>query len=362
MSFPLVIGQHHAKSILSRAIVNDRVPHAYLFTGPLGVGKEALALEMAKALFCKNTGEKPCNQCVNCRRIATFQHPDLVFLFPSSAKNVDEERAILDSVVANPYRRAKPWATPTIGIEKIREIRHITTLKPLEGRRVVIIAQADKMTIPAANSLLKILEEPPETMHLILTASQANSMLPTILSRCQEIRLGPLPDYAIETALIEREKVEPEDAKLYSRISQGSYSRALEWLDEHFNEQRERAVEFLRCCLKDAKSQIEFVENLVRTIDVKTVKDILSLLLLWFKDAFLLMEYGARAENYITNFDQFETLARFVGAFESIDFPAVFSHVENSIQLIEKSIQINLILIVLMIKLRAVLKLKGSRL
>ncbi|MBN1480757.1 DNA polymerase III subunit delta' [candidate division KSB1 bacterium] len=361
MSFSVVIAQHRAKSILSRAIEHNRVHHAYLFSGPLGVGKEALALEMAKALFCKSEAEKPCNACANCRRIKTFQHPDLVFIFPSSAKNVDEERAILDSVVANPYRRDKPWATPTIGIEKIREIRHITTLKPLEGRRVVIIAQADKMTIPAANSLLKILEEPPDTMHLILTASHVSSMLPTILSRCQEIRLGPLPDNEIEKALIEREKIEPEYAKLYSRISQGSYSRALEWLDESFGKQRERAVEFLRCCLKDAKSQIDLVEHLVRSTDVKTIKDILSLILLWFRDALMLLEHG-KAEQYIINFDQLETLDRFISAFDFIDFPAAFMHVENSIQMVERNIQINLILFVLMSKLRAVLQLKGRQL
>ena len=195
MSFNDVIGQHHAKGILQRALQQDRLPHAILFSGPAGVGKEAMAMELAKAIFCKTDGERPCDECSNCHRIQAFQHPDFTFLFPSSAKSIDEERAVLDSLSRDAYRRDKPWAAPTIGIEQIRELRRQATIKPLEGRRLVIIAEAERMTIPAANSLLKLLEEPPETMHLILTAAKINSMLPTILSRCQQIRFGPLRSF-----------------------------------------------------------------------------------------------------------------------------------------------------------------------
>ncbi|MBN1561822.1 DNA polymerase III subunit delta' [candidate division KSB1 bacterium] len=360
MSFADVIGQHHAKGILHRTIVNERVSHAYLFSGAAGVGKEALAIEFAKALFCSGEGEKPCDECSSCRRVRSFQHPDFVFVFPSSAKTVEEERAILDSVMENPYSRNKPWATPTIGIEQIREIRHAATLRPMEGRRVVIVAEADKMTIPAANSLLKILEEPPETMYLILTASQVSSLLPTILSRCQEIRFGPLPDNEIEWALIEKKAVDPVRAQLISRVSQGSYAHALEWLRESFSERRENVIEFLRFCLKDPRSQIELVEQLVRDYDKKIIKEILSLSLMWFRDALILAESPASV-NHLVNIDQLETVKKFVGAFESIDYHQVFIDIENSIQMIEKNIQINLILIVLMIKLRQALKLKGRQ-
>ncbi len=357
MSFSNVIAQHRAKSILIRALEHNRVPHAYLFNGPIGVGKEALALEMTKALFCKSSDEKPCDECSSCKRIASFQHPDVIYIFPSSTKKIEEEREILDSVVADPYKREKPWANPVIGIEKIRDIRHITTLKPLEGKRVVVIAEADKMTIPAANALLKILEEPPDTMHLILTASQVSGMLPTILSRCQEIRLGPLPDTDIEWALIERKGLEPEQAKLISRISQGSYSRALEWLDERFGDLRQQAIDYLRICLRDPQSQLELVEQLVRDNNTKFIKDMLSLILLWFRDVQILMEEGD--ESFLINLDQMETLKKFVSAFEAIEFQIAFSEIEKAINLIERNVQINLILIVLMIKLRSALILKG---
>ena len=359
MSFSDVIGQHRAKGILFKAVEHDRVPHAYLFSGTEGVGKEALAIEFAKMLFCTGEGERPCDLCSSCKRIRSFQHPDFMFIFPSSAKNVDEERAILDSVNKNPYCRSRPWATPTIGIEQVREIRHAATLKPLEGRRVVILTEAEKMTIPAANSLLKILEEPPETTHLILTASQVSGMLPTILSRCQEIRFGPLPDSEIELVLVEKNGIEPERARLISRISQGSYSRAQEWLDKGFKERRDNVIEFLRMCLKDQGAQIEFVERLLRQYDKKVVKDILNLTLGWFRDALFLSESAGEFESNLVNVDQFETVSKFVGVFESIDYDTAFAEIENSIRLIERNVQINLILFVLMIKLRKVLKLKG---
>jgi DNA polymerase III subunit delta' len=359
MSFTAIIGQYRAKSILRRALEHERVAHAYLFTGPDGVGKEALAIEFAKALLCKSEQERPCDECTTCKRASHFQHPDFTFLFPSSSKTIADERTVLDSIVAHLYRRQRPWAAPTISIDQIRELRRSAILKPLEGRQVAVIAEADKMTIPATNALLKLLEEPPDSLFLILTSSQANSLLPTILSRCQEIRLGPLPDNEIEWALVEKEGMEPERARLLARISQGSYSRALEWADESFNERREQAVEFLRYCLKDSMSQIELVEALAQGNDKKFVKDILSLMLMWFRDALILQEQFSDGHKHLVNIDDVATLERFVAAFESIDFDAAFLEIEQSIQMVERNIHLQLVLIVLMIKLKNYMKLKG---
>jgi len=333
MSFDDVIGQHHAKGILQRALEHNRVPHAYLFTGSEGIGKEATALEFAKA--------------------------DFTFIFPSSAKSIEEERAVLDSMMENPYKRKKPWASPTIGIEQIRELRRQANIMPLEGRRLVLIAEADKMTIPAANSLLKLLEEPPDTMHLILTAAKVNSMLPTILSRCQEIRFGPLTDNELERTLVEKIKVQPERARLLARMSQGNFTRALEWMDESFGQSREAAISFLRTCLKNPMAQVELVEEMVKKYDKKQIRDVLMLMLVWFRDALLLSE--GETEQRLVNIDQLEILQKFLGAFETIDFYAAGAEVEKSMAMIDRNIQINLILMVLMIKLQHVMKLKGRR-
>ncbi len=97
--FERIIGQSRPKDILQRALKNDRIPHAYLFSGPEGVGKEAMAIELAKALYCTDTENRPCNSCSNCQRIGAFEHPDIHFLFPApKSATIDDERQILDSL------------------------------------------------------------------------------------------------------------------------------------------------------------------------------------------------------------------------------------------------------------------------
>lgn len=361
MSFSSIIGQQRAKDILRRALEHRRPAHAYLFSGPEGVGKEALAVEFAKALLCHSEDERPCDECVNCRRVASFQHPDFVFIFPSEKElSIQDERAVLESVIQNPYTRQRSTkAAPQIHIEKIRDLRRIANLKPLEGRQVFIIAEADKMNNSASNALLKLLEEPPPTLTLLLTSSQTNALLPTIISRCQEIRLGPLTDNEIEWALVERAGMEPARAQLLARVSQGSYRRALEWADEDFAGRREDVLTFLRAVLRDPYTQIELIESLTPPSEKKRVKEMLILMLMWFRDVMILHDRTGADERHLVNIDYYNTLVKFVTAFESIDFDAAFAQIEQSIQMIDRNIQIQLVLIVLMNRLTRLMKLKG---
>ncbi len=364
MSFDRILGQRRPKEILQRALEHQRVPHAYLFNGPTGVGKEALAIEFAKALFCKSESHRPCNDCSACHRVGAFNHPDFIYIFPMpKTADIEEQREILESLSQEPYARKKPWANPTVSIERIRELRHVSTLKPLEGLRVVVIAEADKMTPEAANSLLKILEEPPPAMHLFLTTSRVNALLPTIISRCQEIRFGLLSDSDIESALTEKNLVSPEKAGLIARISQGSFSRALEWIEEDLEDRRNSVVDFMRACLKDDLSQIEFAEELARKYDKRIIKDILALMLVWLRDALVIVNapnLQLASERQVVNIDKLEILAKFATAFERIDFEDAFLTIEKSIELIDRNVQLNLILIVLLVRLQRLLILKGK--
>jgi DNA polymerase III subunit delta' len=363
MSFPNIIGQNRAKEILTQALMKDRVAHAYLFHGLDGVGKEALAIEFAQALMCKSAETRPCQSCSACRRVANFNHPDFLFIFPAlKSAGVEMEREILDSAAENPYARKKPWASPAISIERIRELRRITRVKPFEGRRIVIIAEAEKMTIEASNALLKILEEPPEHMHLILTTSRVNMLLPTIISRCQEIRFRLLTDEEIEDALVQRKQLSAQQAQLLARMSQGSYSRALEWLEESIFEYRDVVIELLRCCLKDLISQLQFVEELLKKYDRKTIKDILLLIQIWFRDAMVYSCIAGKKNNLnsrIVNVDKLDTLGKFVDAFDEIDYRAALGEVERALELLDRNIQINLIFIVIMVRMQSILKRKG---
>ena len=352
------IGQDRPKQILSRALLSNRVPHAYLFSGPHGVGKEALAIEFTKALFCTSQEKRPCNICSNCTRIARFQHPDFMFLFPMTGDDIEEQNKVLQSVATNPYARKQPWAAPLISIDAVRQLRKTSKLKPLEGKRMVVIAQADKMNIQAANAILKILEEPPDSMHLVLTTSQPSKLLPTILSRCQEIRLGPLRAENIESALVEREGLKGEEARLLSLAAQGSYGRALEWKDEGFHEKRETALDILRTCLKPRKIQFDMINDLLQKYDKGTIRKILTWLIFWYRDsqvAFILGDQAVASER-IVNADLFDTLRKFNATFETIDHEKSILEIERSIDMLERNIQIQLVLIVLFQRLGRAMK------
>ncbi|MBN1541584.1 DNA polymerase III subunit delta' [candidate division KSB1 bacterium] len=360
MSFTRIIGQETIKNILQSAIEHQRIAHAYLFHGAEGVGKEAMAIEFAKAIFCSSDAGRPCDACSACKRIATFSHPDFIFLFPGTKTlSTENERAILDSFVQQPYRRNRLPGNPSIGIDKIRELRRICTLKPLEKYRVIVIAEADKMTIEAANSLLKILEEPPEFTYLILTTARVNALLQTIVSRCQTIRFGLLADAEIEKHLIQDNNLSPDDAKSIARISQGNYRRALDWLEEDLAKRRADAVLLLRTCFKDLLSQLQMVEDLVKRYDKGVIKEILGLILIWFRDALVLAQ-GSEQSGRLTNLDQLDTLQKFVGAFEQIDVDGCLTDVEASIEQIDRNAQLNLVLTVLLHRLRRRFTLKET--
>jgi DNA polymerase III subunit delta' len=363
MSFTKIIGQNRPKEILIRALQTGRIPHAYLFAGPAGVGKEALAIEIAKAVFCSSSADKPCDNCSGCHRVSRFSHPDFIFLFPMpKTAAIEEEREVLDSLIRDPYFRMKPWASPTIGIERIRELRRVSSLKPLEGSRVVIIAEADKMTPEAANALLKILEEPPAEMQMILTTARDNALLPTILSRCQRIDFSLLTNDEIAAALMERKNVPQEQAQLVARISQGNYRHAAELLEENLQERRNLVVESLRICLKDDTTRIEWAEGVLEELDKRELREFFGLMLIWFRDALVLSSSeNAAGQDQLVNVDQIEVMSKFVSAFSEIRFDAIFVDLEKSIEMLDRNVHPTLILVVLLSRLSQNLILKGNK-
>lgn len=361
MSFENIIGQSRPKEILTKSIEQNRIAGGYLFVGPEGVGKEALAIEFTKALFCSSMFEKPCNSCSGCKRVHSFNHPDVVYIIPKpKTASVEDLRKVYDSLTANPYLRKRLWASPTIGIDQIRALRKTCSIKPTENRRLIIIAEADKMTQEAANSILKLLEEPPDSTHLILTTFRPSAMLPTILSRCQEVKFGLLTDAKIEEALLNKQLADENTARLISRISQGNYRRALEWIAQDLQERRQLAVEFIRTSLRDNLAKFNLIEETLKNFDKQAVRDMLNLTLLWFRDALVLSNNKhEKAENDIVNIDQLETLQKFATAFGHINYHKIFSEIENAIEQIDRNVQLNLLLFVLFNRLQGILSHKG---
>src|SRR6266852_1313566 len=213
--FSTLIGNDEVKESLRHLVVSGRVPGSLLFTGEEGIGKKLFALELAKAMNCRNrVGVEACDECSSCKRISRST-------FPPFGKDDDDKNRLIwsehaDVAMVRPYKQI-------IRVGPMRELEREANFRPFEGAaRVFIVEDADYMNESASNALLKTLEEPPPTSHLILTTSNPTALLPTIRSRCQTIRFAPIPREAVESFLIEERNVPAADAELLSRTAGGS--------------------------------------------------------------------------------------------------------------------------------------------
>jgi len=361
MSFSEIIGQKRVVSILSKIIKNQRIPHALLFHGPVGVGKTAVAMALAKAVLCQDA-DLYCDVCSDCKRVAQLTHPDLVVLFPTPAEpKIEDVKKIRESIVKNPYIRTELWAKPSISIKAIRELKKMVSMTSYENKgRVIILIDAHRMTEEASNSVLKILEEPPKNVNLILITNKPNLLLSTIVSRCQQLKFDPLTPEEVESALIEREQIEPERANIVARMSFGSYQRALELLDENISEKQEIMIEVLRKIIRNDLDILLMVEQLASRLDLKMIKDVLIMMDVWFRDA---MRYDRlngdqKVTEKIINVDRLDTLKNFINSFEPLDYELIHQKIEFAIQLIDRNVYVNAILLQLIYELKQLLRRK----
>jgi DNA polymerase III subunit delta' len=212
-----IIGHSWAIEFLRRSIEGERASHAYLISGPAQVGKALLALRLAQALNCEAGGADPCLTCRSCRRIERGNHPDVRIVGMAS------QAAAAKGEEGSRQRDLK--------IDTIREWQADINLKPYEGRRrVFILHDAERMTESAANAMLKTLEEPPPYATLVLVANTAGDLLPTIVSRCQPIKLRPIGRAALAEALQGR-GLPSGDAQLLAAWSQGRPGWALRMVE-----------------------------------------------------------------------------------------------------------------------------------
>ena len=219
MSFKDVIGHNRPIELLQRAILNDRVVHSYLFLGSEGVGKKWLALQFAKALNClqrKADEADACDRCISCIKIDDRLHPDVLVLEPEGQ---------------------------ALKVDQVRQMQRDLAYRPYEGkRRVCILTAADRMAPNMSNILLKTLEEPPLHTVIILLANSSRQVLPTILSRCQQISLNPLPLLPLSRWLMEQRGLSEGEAHLLASLSEGSPGKALKLREEVPQVQRENIL------------------------------------------------------------------------------------------------------------------------
>ena len=239
--FSKLVGNDHVKQTLRRLIEHERVPNSLLFAGPDGVGKRQFALELARTFVCTDKEHaQACGVCAACRRAQ-------VFVFPTSEKGEDYDRVFFsehpDIGTVIPFRR-------NVRINAIRELEREANFRPYEAQaRFFIVDDAEKMADPAANALLKTLEEPPSTSYIFLITSRADSLLPTIRSRCQTLRFAPVAAEEIETFLVNDRAFTSDEARLASRLARGSIGRALSIDVKEFRGVRDQMVEVVKSAI-----------------------------------------------------------------------------------------------------------------
>lgn len=234
--FDELTGNSRVKAILKRMLVTDRLPGAMLFTGEEGIGKKLFALEVARALNCRTPKDREaCGVCSSCVRIRKLNYP--------TRDDADEWTQIIWTghpdvgLVVAPKR--------VLRVEQMRQIEKEANFRPFEGKaRVFLIDEADKLNDASANALLKVLEEPPRTSHLILITARPAMLLPTILSRCQMIRFSPLTPAEIESHLVKTD-IDAKTARLRARAAGGSMGRALSGDLVTFTSQRKAMLKVL---------------------------------------------------------------------------------------------------------------------
>jgi DNA polymerase-3 subunit delta' len=194
-------GQEQIMHWLQTAILDGMVVHAYLFSGPEGIGKKTLANIFAMALHCEHAAERPCEMCLPCQKVAANIHPDVHWILPEGK---------------------------AVKIDQVRQVKRIASLRPHEGRyQVFILDAAGTMTPEAANSLLKVLEEPPAGTLFILLAENPRRLPQTIVSRCQLVTLRRLSPASIEALLDCNEGLSTRQKEMITRMAEGIPGKAL---------------------------------------------------------------------------------------------------------------------------------------
>src|SRR5438105_15663028 len=209
-----IIGHEHAIDRLRRTLAAEQIRHAYLFTGPEHIGKTLLAQRFAQTLLCTGgpdpdvAPQNPCNVCLSCRKVMHGNHPDVHYI-------------------------SRPPGRQFILIEQVRALQSDSARRTLEGRRnIFIIDGMHEMNLDAANCLLKTLEEPEPDVVLLLTAPDPGLLLPTILSRVQQVPMHLLATEQIRTALEQRWEVESEEATLIAALGAGRMGWAIQAVED----------------------------------------------------------------------------------------------------------------------------------
>ena len=328
-----ILGHEWAVSLLRSHLVQDTPRHAYLITGATGIGRRTLALRFAQAVNCPtpiSPGE-PCLQCRTCQQIERMQHPDLTVV-------------------------QAEWRGGTLKVEQVRDLQHILSLTPYEARyRIALLLRFEEAHPSAANALLKTLEEPAPQVILLLTAESAESLLPTIVSRCEVLRLRPLPLQTVQDGLSSQWGLNAAEAQFLAHFSGGRPGFALQL---HQNPERlEKRQEWLekQAQLMDANrvERFAFAEAMADFKDkdnkITRMAELREMLLTWqsfWRDVLLC---ASAASVPLANLDRTEEIQQLVGKLDMNSIHNMVSNLDRTLAQLDKNVNARLALEVLLL-------------
>ena len=299
-----VLGHEEVIKHLQNAAAMDKVSHSYIFAGEKGSGKKLLAKIFAMTLQCEKHGKEPCLQCSSCKKAMNRNHPDIIYV-----------------------THEKP---NSIGIEDIREqLIGDVAIKPYTGPyKIYIVDEAEKMTVQAQNALLKTIEEPPSYAVILLLTANEDAFLPTILSRCVQLKLKPLKDSAVKEYLLETMGVKEQDADVYAAFARGNLGKAIHLASSEEFKLMHSEMLYLLKSLKDMDITdiLDFIKKLrEEEVDLYECLDFMQL---WYRD--VLMFKVTKDVNLMIFKDQYT-------AINEISKNSGYDGLENILEAIDKA-------------------------
>lgn len=263
LKFGDILGHEQIKEHFQKAIKSNKVSHAYILTGETGMGRKSLANAFALTLLCEKGKSEPCMECHACKQVLSGNHPDLIYV-----------------------THEKP---ASIGVDDIREqINDTVMVRPYSSYyKVYSVDEAEKMTQQAQNALLKTIEEPPSYAIIILLTTNQEAFLPTILSRCVQLKLKPLKDFVVKSYLTESMKISEADAEVYAAFARGNLGKAITIASsEDFKEMHQEILNLLKHIKEiDISELIDYIQKLKDNhMDIYECLDFMQM---WYRDVLL---------------------------------------------------------------------------
>lgn len=302
--FKDIIGHDTIKEHLKKAIESDHVSHAYILTGETGMGRKSLANAFAMTLLCEKGKSEPCMECHACKQVMSSNHPDLIFV-----------------------GHEKPGS---IGVDDIREqINDTIMIRPYSSYyKIYIVDEAEKMTVQAQNALLKTIEEPPAYAIIMLLTTNQEAFLPTILSRCVQLKLKPLKDSVVKSYLMGSLGIKESRADIYAAFARGNLGRAIHLAS---SEEFQLLYSELLHMLKHLK-EMDIMELLFYIKKMKDenldIYDCLDFMQLWYRD--VLMYKVTQDINLLIFREEFNTMKEMSAA-------SAYDGIERILKAIDKA-------------------------